>query len=149
VLRGDAFVPERESVPDQTWSSAAFLSSAVDGLLGIHLNAEQRQLQFAPRMPPEWNSLRVRRINLGGAHVGLAMKTSPDLVELEVDNSGPALTLQFRPGLAKGTRVDRVEVSDGSRPHAGAGGADGFEIGMLCPARRTTRITLHLVPAIR
>ncbi|MEP6601380.1 MAG: hypothetical protein ABJB49_06160, partial [Nitrospirota bacterium] len=39
VLRGDAFVPERESVPDQTWSSAAFLSSAVSGMLGLHLEA--------------------------------------------------------------------------------------------------------------
>ena len=144
VLRGDTFAPERESVPDQTWSSAGFLSSAVSGLLGIHLDAGTRQLRFAPQIPPEWDSLRVRRINLGAATVGLGLRTSPDLMELEVENSGPALTLQFRPGLANGTRVDRVEVSDGSHPRTGAESGDAYEVSVLCPAGRTTRITLHL-----
>ena len=144
VLRGDAFAPERESVPDQTWSSAAFLSSAVSGLLGIHLDAGTRQLRFAPRLPTEWDSLRVRRISLGGATVGLAMRTSRNVVELEVENSGPLLTLQFRPDLPGGSRVDRVEMSDGSLSRAGAEGGDAYEVSVACEAGRTTRITLHL-----
>ena len=146
VLRGDAFVPERESVPDQTWSSAAFLSSAVSGMLGIHLDVVRRQLRFAPQVPPEWDSLRVRRINFGATTVGLTMITSPDVVELEVENSGQPLTLQFRPGLANGTRVARVEVSDGSHPRPGTASGDAYEVSVLCPAVRTTRITLHLTP---
>jgi hypothetical protein len=144
VLRGDAFAPERESVPDQTWSSAAFLSSAIEGLLGISVDAGKRRLRFAPRMPPEWDSLHVRRINLDATLVSLAMRTSPDHVELDVDNSGPPLTLQFRPSLTNGTRVDRVELSDGSRPRTGMVGEAAYEIAVLCPARRTTRITLRL-----
>jgi glycogen debranching enzyme len=144
VLRGDAFVPERESVPDQTWSSAAFLSSAVSGMLGIHLDGGTRQLRFAPQVPPEWASLRVRRINLGATTVGLAMRTSPDIIELEVENSGPPLTLQFRPGLANGARVARVEVSGGSHPRTGAESGDAYEVRVLCPAVSRTRITLHL-----
>ena len=144
VLRGDAFVPERESVPDQTWSSAGFLSSAVSGLLGIHLDAGARLLRFTPRLPPEWNSLRVRRISLGAASVGLGLTTSPDVVELDVENSGPPLTLQFRPDLAGGTRVDQAEVSDGSLLGSGAESGDAYEVRVLCPASRTTRITLHL-----
>jgi glycogen debranching enzyme len=149
VLRGDSFVPERESVPDQTWSSAAFLSGAVSGLLGIHLDVGARQLRFAPQMPPEWDSLRVRRINFGATTIGLAMRTSADVVELEVENSGPPLTLQFRPGLANETRVDRVEVSDGSHPGTGAESGSAYEVRVLCPAGRTTRITLHLTRRTR
>jgi hypothetical protein len=95
-------------------------------------------------MAPEWDSLRVRRINLGATTVGLAMRTSADVVELEVENSGPPLTLQFRPGLANETRVDRVEVSDGSHPGTGAESGSAYEVSVLCPAGRTTRITLHL-----
>ncbi len=144
VLRGDAFLPERESVPDQTWSSAGFVSSAVSGLLGIHLDAGARQLRFAPRLPPEWDNLRVRRIKLGATTVGLVLRTSPDAVDLEVDNTGPPLTLQFRPGLVGGTRVDRVEVSDGSHSHANAENAGAYEVSVLCAARGTTRIRLHL-----
>jgi glycogen debranching enzyme len=146
VLRGDAFVPERESVPDQTWSSAAFLSSAISGMLGINVDVVRRQLRFAPQLPPDWDSLRVRRINFGATTVGLTMTTSPDVVELEVENSGPPLTLQFRPALANGTRVDRAEISDGSHPRPGAESSDAYEISVLCPAVHTTRITLHLAP---
>jgi glycogen debranching enzyme len=144
VLRGDTFTPERESVPDQTWSAAAFLSTAVSGLLGISLDAAQRELRFAPRLPPEWDTLHVRGINLGAARVGLALTISPDVVELEVENPGPALTLQFRPGLAHGTQVDHVETSAGSRARAGAERGDAYEIGVRCPRGRTTRIRLHL-----
>jgi hypothetical protein len=131
-------------VPDQTWSAAAFLSTAVNGLLGIHLDAGKRELRFAPHLPPEWDHLRVRGITLGAKNVGLVMKTSPDVVELEVENLGPPLTLQFRPGLAEGTRVDRVETSPGSRIRTGAERGDAYEISVLCAAGRTTRIRLSL-----
>ena len=149
VLRGDAFVPERESVPDQTWSAAGFLSSAVSGMLGIHIDGTKRQLRFAPRLPPEWDRLRVRRLNLGGTNVALALRTSPTVVELEVENSGPAFTLQFRPGLESGTRVERADVSDGARPRVGAQSGDAYAIDVFCPAGRTSRITLHLTRSAR
>ena len=144
VLSGDAFVPERESVPDQTWSSASFLSSAIRGVLGIRIDGRRRQLRFAPRLPPEWDSLRVRRINLGGTDVGLALKMSSDVVDLEVDNAGPALTLTFRPELASGAQVREVEVSDGSRPRAGASSGGEYEVEVLCPPGRTVRVRLRL-----
>ena len=149
VLSGGAFVPERESVPNQTWSSASFLSSAVSGVLGIQLDGGRRRLRFAPRLPQEWDSLRVRRINLGGTDVGLALKASPEGVELEVDNPGPALTLTFRPGLASGTRVRAVEVSDGSRARAGAPSGGEYEVEVLCPPGRTVRVSLRLTRPAR
>ena len=143
VLRGDAFVPERESVPDQTWSSAAFLSSALSGMLGLHVHAGSRELRFAPQLPAEWTSLRVRHINFGATTVGLAMRSSAEVVELDVENSGPALTLRFRPGLAEGMHVASVEVDNMQRPQAG-GGRLGAEVIVPCPAAGTTRITLRL-----
>lgn len=38
----------------------------------------------------------------------LAMRASPDVVELDVENLGPPLTLQFRPNLADGFDDDRA-----------------------------------------
>jgi glycogen debranching enzyme len=144
VLNGDRFVPERESVPDQTWSAAGFLSSAVRGVLGIDVDGLRREVRFAPRPPAAWDRVRVRRVNLAGSEVGLALRASTDVVTLDVENAGPAFTLRFSPDLASGARVQRVDVSGGGRARAaGSGGA--YELVVDCPARRTTRVTLRLV----
>ncbi len=108
VLRGDAFAAERESVPDQTWSTAAFLSTAVRGVLGISVDAATRELRFAPRLPSAWRNIEVRRINLGGGDVSLTMRASPNAVELKIENSGPAMTVLFRP--APGAKEVRASV---------------------------------------
>ncbi|HET7450463.1 MAG TPA: hypothetical protein VFJ78_07670 [Gaiellaceae bacterium] len=149
VLRGDSFAPERESVPDQTWSPAGFLSSAVKGMLGLDVDGASRQLRFAPHLPPQWNRLRVRRVALGGSDVGLSLRTSPTVVELEVANPGPAFTLRFRPELPVGAGVARVDVSGGSKLRAREQGDDASTVVATCAAGRTTRITVRLRPAAR
>jgi glycogen debranching enzyme len=144
VLNGDRFVPERESVPDQSWSSAAFLSSAVRGVLGLDLDAAKRQLRFAPRLPQGWDTLRVRRLDLAGARVDLALRRSRDVVQLDIENSGPAMTLAFRAPLDTGVRVSSVDVSEGTRLTSNARAELQGAVSILCPAHRTSRLTLHL-----
>jgi hypothetical protein len=46
VMSGSFFTPQRESVPEQTWSSSAFLSAAIHGMLG--LESEGRKDGIAP-----------------------------------------------------------------------------------------------------
>jgi glycogen debranching enzyme len=140
VLNGDEFVPERESVPDQTWSSAAFVSSGVRGLLGLQVDGSKRQLRFTPHVPPDWDAIRVRRIKLAGAEVSLALRISADRVELEIENSGPAMTLTFRPPLPSGVHVSSTVLSAGAQLTGGV--AD--EIRVICPAQRTSRLVLQL-----
>jgi glycogen debranching enzyme len=144
VLNGDRFVPERESVPDQSWSSAAFLSNAVRGVLGLDLDAAKRQLRFAPRLPQGWDTLRVRRLDLAGARVDLALRRSRDVVQLDIENSGPAMTLAFRAPLDTGVRVSSVDVSEGTRLTSNARAELQGAVSILCPAHRTSRLTLHL-----
>lgn len=139
VLNGDTFVPERESVPDQTWSSAAFVSSGVRGMLGLQLDATKRQLRFAPHLPPEWDTIRVRHVALAGANVNLGLRISPHRLELEIENSGPAMTLTFQPPLPSGVRVASAVSSTGARV---ATSAD--EVEASCPAHSTSRIVLEL-----
>ena len=144
VLNGDAFVPERESVPDQSWSSAAFLSSAVRGVLGLQLDAAKRRLRFAPRLPKGWDTLRVRRLDLAGARVDLALRMSRDAVELEIENSGPTMTLTFRPPLSAGVRVSSVETSEGVRLTTNAHEEVAGEVSIVCVPHRTSRLTFRL-----
>lgn len=144
VLNGDAFVPERESVPDQTWSSAAFLSSAVRGVLGLELDAAKRQLRFTPRLPQGWDTLRVRHLDLAGARVDLALRMSREVLELDIENSGPAMTLAFRAPLDTGTRVRSVDVSEGVRITSETREQLAGAVSIVCPAHRTSRLTLRL-----
>jgi hypothetical protein len=145
VLRGDVFAAERESVPDQTWSSAAFLSSAVRGLLGITTNAITHELHFAPRPPNEWRTLEARRIKFAGSDVSLKMRASRETLELVIENAGEAMTFVFAPRLAQ-TRIQSVDVSAGARLLSPALNAGRYELRVRCPAQAITTITLRLTP---
>jgi glycogen debranching enzyme len=144
VLRGDVFAPERESVPDQSWSSASFLSVAVRGMLGIQVDGAARTLRFAPHLPAGWDSVRVRRIDIAGTDVGLAMRRSPNAIELEIENAGPQMTLIFRPALEKGARVVAMNATEGAQVVASGERAGGYELSVSCPANRTSRLPLRL-----
>jgi hypothetical protein len=106
-------------------------------MLGLQLDASKRELQFAPHLPADWDSLSVRHIHIGGAEVSLALSTTPERVQLEIENSGPALTLDFRPPLPSGMHVSAVHTSAGDRVEV------NDQIHMLCPTGRT-QIRLHL-----
>jgi hypothetical protein len=84
----------------------------------------------------------VRRVRLGEADVDLALRTSPEVVELVIGNPGAPATLTFRPALAPGVTVRAVEV--GARPLVGERRGGPYEITVSCPPASTTRITLHL-----
>lgn len=143
VLNGNTFMPERESVPDQSWSSAAFVSSAVRGILGLRADGINRRLTFAPQLAPEWSTLRVARIKLGDDDVSLALTMSLDSVALEIENAGPAMTLTFRPPGVVATNVRAAGVSDDSRIRT-ATREGAYEIQVVCPAHRSSRMVLRL-----
>ncbi|HMC55112.1 MAG TPA: hypothetical protein VKH19_08090 [Gemmatimonadaceae bacterium] len=96
VLRGDEFRPERESVPDQTWSAASFVSSAMRGLLGLRVDAGARVVQFSPHLPTDWRELHVRRVPVPGGDVDFIVRRVKDALSLEVVNRGSELTVLFR-----------------------------------------------------
>jgi glycogen debranching enzyme len=144
VLRGDSFAPERESVPDQSWSAASFLTSAVRGVLGLKVDGSRHALRFAPRLPAEWDTVRVRQIRVGGENVALAMRRSPEQIELEIENSGLPLTLTFRPELEAGVRPRETPLTTGARLIPSSDRRDDYELSITCPARATTRLVLRL-----
>lgn len=99
VMAGNAFVPQRESVPEQTWSSAGFLSATIHGMLGLKSNARNNLLEFAPQLPASWQTLRVQRVRVGKSVVDLHWQAAYDRVTLDVRNTGPAFRLRWtQPG---------------------------------------------------
>lgn len=97
ALAGDSYHEEVESVPEQTWSSSSFLSAAVYGLLGLHVDAMSHRVILAPHLPPQWEMVSVRSLKLAGSTFRFRMVQTLDQLSLELQNDGPPFTMVFDP----------------------------------------------------
>lgn len=98
TLSGAAFRPQIESVPEQTWSSALFVSSFLTGALGLKLDAQTHTITFAPALPSDWNHLDLDNVRIGQAQASLRLRRSQSADDLELSghDAGP-LALRFMP----------------------------------------------------
>jgi glycogen debranching enzyme len=93
VMSGSFFTPQRESVPEQTWSSSAFLSAAIHGMLGLESEARNNVLHFAPQVPASWQSLNVEHVRVGKSIVDLKWHSDKGRFTLDLRNAGPMFHL--------------------------------------------------------
>jgi glycogen debranching enzyme len=105
LLAGDFYHQQAESVPEQTWSSAGFLSSAVQGLLGLSREAQTNHLTFSPHLPPEWDSISIDNIKVAGGKVALRFSRVPGGLELAASNSASPVELLFAPEIPIAARL--------------------------------------------
>ena len=116
VAAGDLFHREIESVPEQTWSSAGFLSSAVGGLLGLEVRSGERRLGFAPHLPGDWSGVTVRNVRVGASRLALRLRQEEGATALEVENDGEPVAVDFDPEIPLGARLSGGEVDGTGRP---------------------------------
>ena len=114
VVAGDFYHQQTESVPEQTWSSAAFLSSAVHGLQGLEREAQANRLAFSPHLPSGWDRIRVGNIPVPGGRLAMTLIRAPNGLELQIDNSGGPIDLVFSPEVPLGAHLRGAEL-DGKR----------------------------------
>lgn len=112
VLAGDFYHEEVESVPEQTWSSAAFLTASVQGLLGLRADGVARQLTFAPHLPAAWNELAARRIRVGGSRVSLELTHAIGEMTLHMNREGDPVRMAFDPELPLGAKVQSARIGE-------------------------------------
>ncbi|WP_348266106.1 hypothetical protein P8936_09245 [Edaphobacter paludis] len=117
VLDGSFFGPQIESVPEQTWSSAGYLNSAVHGLLGIEVHSADHRLSFAPHLPAQWNVLHVGHIHVGSSSLNVHLTRDERGLELQLDNEGTPVVLDFSPELPLGAQLTGASLN-GSRVKA-------------------------------
>lgn len=110
VLAGDIFHPEVESVPEQTWSSASLLTSAVRGLLGIEVRSAEHRVEFAPYLPEDWRELTVRNVAIGTARLGLRMIRDDRGWRLRVENTGDDVVVDFAPAIPLGATLGGASI---------------------------------------
>ena len=112
VLAGDFYHEELESVPEQTWSSASFLTVAAEGLLGLRIDGVARQLRFAPHLPAAWNTVTVRRIRVGDSPLLLDLTRGAGEMVLRIENDGAPLKMSFEPELPLGARMQSARIGE-------------------------------------
>ena len=112
VMAGDFFHQQTESVPEQTWSSAALLSSTARGLLGLDVNAQTKQLTFAPHLPAEWNTLRVNGVRTSTGVINLSVVRTSHGLDVSIENEGDPVSLRFAPEVPLGARLIGGSVND-------------------------------------
>lgn len=112
TLAGDFYHEEVESVPEQTWSSAAFLSAAAQGLLGLRVDGVARHVHFAPHLPPAWDRIALRRIRVGGSEVTLDLAQAAGEVTLRIRNEGAPVRISFDPELPLGAKVGSARIAE-------------------------------------
>ena len=116
TLSGSEFHPQIESVPEQTWSSALFVSSFLTGAAGLRLDAEEHTATFAPSLPSGWDHLDLENVRIGQARLSLRLHRSQTSEDLELSGKGPGpLTVRYIPQRA-GRRM--AEATFDGRPMA-------------------------------
>jgi glycogen debranching enzyme len=114
TLAGDDYHEERESVPEQTWSSAAFFAAAVNGLLGLQLDSGSNRLTFAPHLPPTWNTITLRNLRVGASEITMNVFQSDSGIQLKLQNGGPPVEVVFDPEIPFGAKLGSAHLE--SRP---------------------------------
>lgn len=117
VLTGAVFQPEVESVPQQTWSSAEFLSSAIHGLLGIAVDTPGNQLTLAPHWFPGGGMVKIAHLHAAGALVSASFQWQGQSIEATLTNDGQPVRLELAPEIPLGASHVTADV-DGKRMNA-------------------------------
>jgi hypothetical protein len=99
-----------ESVPEQSWSSTAFISTALRGLFGLEVNAEKSALTLTPHLPTDWDHASLRRVRMGNATLDFSFHQTINALTLSVENSGGPVRVLYRPEIPLGARAVRATV---------------------------------------
>lgn len=96
TLSGSEFRPQIESVPEQTWSSALFLSSFLTGAAGLTPDAKEHRLTFAPQFPEQWDHLALHHVRVGQTTLNLNLTRTSRGQDLAVESNGEPVSINFK-----------------------------------------------------
>jgi glycogen debranching enzyme len=111
VAGGSVYHPQIESVPEQTWSSAGFLSGTVRGLLGLQVDSIARRVIFSPHLPPTWNSISIANLHISDTSIALTLRRSSEGLQLTIDNPSKPFELEFTPEIPLGARLGKSTLN--------------------------------------
>lgn len=118
VAAGDVFHPQIESVPEQTWSSAGLLQSAIRGIFGLEVNAPAHNLTLAPHLDPRWGEVSLTQIPLGGSRVSAVIDQKEGEIDATFSADQAGAHISFVPEIPLGAVAIHATVDGRSVPAA-------------------------------
>ena len=112
VLSGSYYQSLSTSSPHQIWSAAMVVSPLLRGMFGLQADATSGTLTFAPHVPADWTSFRIRSVRVGTEKLDLRYSKNPEGITLEVKASSDAPSLiDFQPVVSLRAKVVGAEFN--------------------------------------
>ncbi|MCK9203939.1 MAG: GH116 family glycosyl hydrolase [Bacteroidales bacterium] len=117
VLNGAEYKPSGVC-PHQCWSETMVLQPAIEGLLGLEVNAGEQKITLAPHLPAEWDSLSVHNIRMGQQLLDFRFSRTGGIYNYDfLPDQGKPVTIEFMPSFPAGTQVSRVNLDGRDFPY--------------------------------
>jgi len=105
VLNGAVYMPSGVCA-NQCWSETMVLQPALEGLLGLDVDAGKGRLNLAPALPADWDSLEAGNIRIGGNIIGMQFKRNNNVLSYSFSSEcRDSLIVDFAPLFPPGTQV--------------------------------------------
>ena len=112
LLSGDFYRALNTSVPHQIFSSSQFYNACVRGLLGLDGDALNKTLTFAPHLPTNWDSVKVRNYRVGSSQFYFELSRKSEFLQVLVNNTDNSnFKLHFAPALPLGAKIEKVQIN--------------------------------------
>jgi len=110
VLNGEQYLPSGVC-PHQCWSETMVLQPVLEGMLGLKPDALNHKLTLSPRLPADWDFIKVENIKCGDHTLNFRMTRTSDKIVFFFRHTGnKKLDIDFRPFLPPGTMISKVLV---------------------------------------
>ncbi|OGU74216.1 MAG: hypothetical protein A2V93_07935 [Ignavibacteria bacterium RBG_16_34_14] len=108
VLNGSEYLPSGVC-PHQCWSETMVLQPILEGMLGLRASALENTLMFAPRFPPDWDSVQIENIKVGSHLVNVKMMRKDKKTSYYFSHTGDKqLKIEFSPYFMQGMEFVKI-----------------------------------------
>jgi len=116
VLNGSQYEPSGVC-PHQCWSETMVIQPAIEGLLGLDINAQENRIRFSPRIPSNWDSLKVENIRIDNRLCDVKYNREKDESSFLFNQiSGVPVMIDFMPYFPAGTIFRKVTLNGNDLP---------------------------------
>ena len=111
VLNGEQYLPGGVCA-HQCWSETMGLQPLYEGMLGYNPNAQENTLTLAPALPVQWDSLRIKNLQMGSHNIQVQMRKTPEGTRYTFTKSSAGeVEVNFQPFLAAGSNIQEIQVN--------------------------------------
>ncbi len=112
VLHGAEYRPSGVC-SHQCWSQTMVLQPAIEGMLGLEVDALNNKLKLSPRFPADWDSAKVERIRIKNSFVDFYMKRSDGkIIYTFKTNSTEPINIEFNPTFPLLTKFSSAQINN-------------------------------------